>query len=95
MVDKPLRQDDSRDIIDIVSDSIVVRKLPAGLKQRLRVRAAAHGRSVEAEVRAILMDMVYADDFVVTWLEDIATLPPGEELVVPERSSGREPVELE
>lgn len=74
---------------------MVVRKLPAGLKQRLRVRAAAHGRSVEAEVRAILMDVVYADDFVVTWLDDMGTLTPGDELVVPERGPGREQAALE
>lgn len=74
---------------------MVVRKLPAGLKQRLRVRAAAHGRSVEAEVRSILMDVVFADDFVLTWLDDVATLTPGEDLVVPERGQGREPVPFE
>ena len=34
--------------------SITIRKLPAGTKERLRVRAAAHGHSMEAEARAIL-----------------------------------------
>jgi plasmid stability protein len=34
--------------------SITVRNLPAGVKQRLRARAAAHGRSLEAEARHIL-----------------------------------------
>lgn len=38
--------------------SIVVRNLDEDVKQRLRVRAARHGRSMEAEVRSILEDSV-------------------------------------
>ena len=34
--------------------SIIVRNLDDGLKQRLRIQAAANGRSMEAEVRDIL-----------------------------------------
>ena len=34
--------------------SIIVRNLDDGLKRRLRVRAAANGRSMEAEARDIL-----------------------------------------
>ena len=34
--------------------SITVRKLDPALKERLRVRAAEHGHSMEAEVRTIL-----------------------------------------
>jgi plasmid stability protein len=34
--------------------SITVRKIDEGLKKKLRVRAAKHGRSMEDEVRAIL-----------------------------------------
>lgn len=34
--------------------SLTVRRLPPGVKQRLRLRAAQHGRSLEAEARAIL-----------------------------------------
>lgn len=37
-----------------MSDSITIRNLPPGLKERLRVRAAEHGHSMEAEVRRIL-----------------------------------------
>lgn len=33
---------------------LVVRRLDENVKQRLRARAARHGRSVEAEVRAII-----------------------------------------
>lgn len=36
--------------------SIVVRNLDEGVKERLRVRAAVHGRSMEAEARVILHD---------------------------------------
>ena len=40
---------------------VVVRKLEDDVKERLRQRAARHGRSMEAEIRAILRDAV-ADD---------------------------------
>lgn len=36
--------------------AITIRKLPEGAKQRLRMRAAAHGRSMEAEARLILLE---------------------------------------
>lgn len=78
-----------------MTESLVVRKLPAGLKQALRERAATHGRSVEAEVRSILMDAVFSDDFVLEWVEGTAALPPGDELPLPERGPGREPVAFE
>ena len=34
--------------------TLTIRNLDAALKERLRVRAAQHGRSMEAEVREIL-----------------------------------------
>ena len=37
-------------------NAITIRKLPDGVKQRLRMRAAVHGRSMEAEAREILVD---------------------------------------
>lgn len=37
---------------------LTVRNLPAAVHRALRVRAALHGRSTEAEVRAILEDAV-------------------------------------
>lgn len=36
--------------------AITIRKLPEDAKQRLQMRAAAHGRSMEAEARGILLD---------------------------------------
>jgi antitoxin FitA len=38
--------------------AISVRNLDPEVKAKLRVRAAEHGRSMEAEVRAILVDAV-------------------------------------
>lgn len=37
-----------------MNTAITIRNLPPGLKERLRVRAAEHGRSMEAEARTIL-----------------------------------------
>ena len=36
--------------------TLTIRNLDAALKERLRVRAARHGHSMEAEVRDILQD---------------------------------------
>ena len=36
--------------------AITIRKLPDDAKQRLRMRAATNGRSMEAEARSILLD---------------------------------------
>ena len=78
-----------------MSDSLIVRNLPSGVKQGLRARAAAHGRSVEAEVRQILVDTVFSQDFVVQWIEGVRDLPEGPDLELPERQFGREPVSFE
>jgi len=39
---------------DFAMSSITIRRLDPDLKERLRVRAARHGHSMEAEVRQIL-----------------------------------------
>lgn len=41
--------------------SLVVRNLDDAVKNRLRVRAASHGQSMEAEARAILTDVVMGE----------------------------------
>ena len=41
--------------------TLTVRNLDAGLKSRLRVRAAENGRSMEAEARAILRSTLDGD----------------------------------
>ncbi len=38
--------------------TIVIRKLDESVKRRLQIRAARNGRSMEAEVREILSDLV-------------------------------------
>ncbi|GAA1139859.1 FitA-like ribbon-helix-helix domain-containing protein [Nocardioides aquiterrae] len=37
-------------------EQILIRNLPAGTKARLRARAEQHGRSTEAEARALLAE---------------------------------------
>jgi antitoxin FitA len=44
----------------ITLSALSIRNLDDRVKERLRVRAAQHGRSMEAEVRAILTDAVAA-----------------------------------
>ena len=38
--------------------ALSIRNLDDHVKERLRMRAAAHGRSMESEIRAILLDAV-------------------------------------
>lgn len=38
--------------------TLTIRNIDAALKDRLRARAAAHGRSMQAELRRILSDVV-------------------------------------
>ena len=42
--------------------SVVVRNIDAETKERLRLRAAANGRSMEAELRRILSDALSDDE---------------------------------
>ncbi len=42
--------------------SVVIRNLDDRVKERLRLRAARHGRSMEAEARQILTDAVIERD---------------------------------
>ncbi|TDE95100.1 Arc family DNA-binding protein [Occultella glacieicola] len=52
--------------------AITIRKLPDGAKQRLRMRAAAHGRSMEAEARTILLDALNTGHRVdLDWIEQL------------------------
>lgn len=80
-----------------MSDSLLIRNLPESLKPALRRRAAAHGRSVEAEARVILEEAIAAEeDFVSWWLDEMASAPPGEPLHLPDRGGqSREPVSFE
>jgi plasmid stability protein len=41
--------------------TLTIRNVEAGVKERLRLRAARHGRSMEAEARTILSEAVASD----------------------------------
>lgn len=59
--------------------AITIRKLPDGVKQRLRMRAAANGRSMEAEARLILVNSLTSTERSdLTWIEQLIEV--GEEL---------------
>lgn len=58
----------SQDLASIASTmaDLSIRNLDDGVRESLRLRAAAHGRSMEAEVRAILTEAVQPEG---SWLE--------------------------
>lgn len=78
--------------------SITIRNLDEDLKQRLRVRAAEHGRSMEKEAREILRSALAqtpmtGEEFVRrirARFEKVGFVQPGE-LEIPPREPGREP----
>jgi plasmid stability protein len=74
--------------------SLTIRKLNDNIKQRLRIRAAEHGRSMEEEARMILrqvLDDPHASEK--NWVESITSRFQelgGVELELPERQMPRE-----
>ena len=44
-----------------MSTTLTIRNLPEPIKQKLRIQAASHGRSMEAEAREILTQAVTTD----------------------------------
>jgi plasmid stability protein len=75
--------------------AIVVRNLDEDVKRRLRMRAARHGRSMEAEVRAILEESVRdQDNFAEAIMETFGALG-GVELEIPPRGVQARPVEFD
>jgi plasmid stability protein len=68
--------------------AITIRKLPDEVKQRLRLRAAANGHSMEAEARGILMDALSSTSRVdLSWIEQLIAVGDelgGVELEIPE-----------
>jgi plasmid stability protein len=70
--------------------ALSIRNLDDTVKHRLRVRAARHGRSMEAEIRAILEEAVAgpetSDDLFTTLLDRFGSLG-GVELELPARST--------
>jgi plasmid stability protein len=73
---------------DIVA-TITVRNLDDDVQHRLKVRAARHHRSMEAEARAILSAAVRETSLATSWLDATRGLR-GPDLELPERSAPRE-----
>lgn len=72
----------------------MVRNLDEDVKRRLRIRAARHGRSMEAEVRAILEETVREqDNFAEALMEAFGGLG-GVDLEIPPRTAQARPMEL-
>ena len=69
-------------------NAITIRKLPDGVKQRLRMRAAVHGRSMEAEAREILVDALSKTSRAdLSWIEQLIEIGDrmgGVDLEIPE-----------
>lgn len=74
--------------------AITIRKLPEETKQKLRLRAAAHGRSMEAEARDILVsELSRPGPADISWVEQLIELGEemgGVELVIEPRAAARE-----
>jgi len=78
--------------------SLVVRDLDPEIKALLRVRAAEHGRSMEAEVREILAAAVTARRPATrlgSHIHGLFTAGGGEELELPDRSDSARAAEFE
>lgn len=76
--------------------NLTIRKLDPAVKERLRVRAARHGHSMEEEVRRILSETLKAEptnafDRLRRHFTDTGDV----ELELPRRLPGREPPPLE
>lgn len=76
--------------------ALSIRNLDDQVHERLRVRAAEHGRSMEAEVRTILTDAVQdeEDDDLISALMKVAQDVGGVDLDIPMRSSTHRPVDF-
>jgi plasmid stability protein len=68
--------------------TITVRNLDEGVQRRLKRQAAAHDRSMEAEIRAILTAAVTKSEFAQAWIEATKDLR-GDDLALPGRSIPR------
>jgi plasmid stability protein len=83
----------------IAMASITIRNLDDGLKRRLRVRAAEHGRSMEEEARRILQSSLAEKAVAPSNLYDAIRrrIEPlgGVALKIPRRKSMREPPRFE
>ena len=69
--------------------AITVRNLDDEVQRRLKLRAAAHNRSMEAEARAILSAAVAGGDLARAWVSATIDLR-GDDLSLPTRTMSRE-----
>ena len=72
--------------------AITIRKPPDGLKRRLRLRAAANGRSMEAEAREILAQALAENRADLSWIEQLIAVGVdvgGVDLPIPEDQPAR------
>jgi plasmid stability protein len=73
--------------------AITIRQLPDEAKRKLRLRAAAHGRSMEAEARDILVTTLNQSASVdLTWIQQLVELGrevDGVELLLEPREPAR------
>ena len=72
-----------------MSTTLTIRNLAEPVKQKLQMQAASHGRSMEAEARAILSDAVDDQEFGAAWIE-MSTKLRGEAIPLQTRSAPRE-----
>ncbi|WP_426269732.1 FitA-like ribbon-helix-helix domain-containing protein [Dyella kyungheensis] len=77
--------------------SVTIRNLPEETHRALRVRAATHGHSTEAEIRAILESAVRPENRIKlgSLLADIGREVGGVELEIERDRTGSEPVSFE
>lgn len=80
--------------------SLTIRNLDAALKERLRVQAAQHGHSMEAEARRILQGALTRKPALdsrslATRIHERFAALGGVELDLPERDAAREPPSFE
>ena len=74
-----------------------IRGLDDGVREKIRLRAARHGRSMEAEVRSILTEAVRAPEStadLLTAVRDRFQALGGIDLEVPARQDSARPVDL-
>ena len=74
--------------------SITIRNLPSTVKERLRLRAAEHGHSMEAEARVILqsaLDRPRSRTTLTSIMRELFGPENGVELELPPREPGRTP----
>jgi antitoxin FitA len=68
---------------------ITVRNLDDNVQRRLKLRAASHNQSMEAEARAILSAAVTGGDFAAAWIAT-TTKFRGDDLQLPARTEARD-----